>query len=168
MIRVCAVSLLVALVAVACSDSSSETTTTMPQPTTTSPATPTTTVPDVTVTPIVPGDDEDADAIAELYLIVFDSTTTFVEKSLLIDDPAGLDETVTAYAGAGDAVGGILLEATAVGIDGDEAVVLYDLLFAGAPFQPDQEGSAVRSDGTWKVTREFFCSIMSLARVSCP
>ena len=69
---------------------------------------------------------------------------------------------------AGEGVGGILLEAKEAGIEGDQATVVYDLLFAGNPFQTDQVGDAVRTDDTWQVTRDFFCSIMELARVGCP
>lgn len=171
-----------ALVLAACaSDDTGGTSTTDEAPrtttTTTAPATTTTAAPETTTTtgaeeiptaPIVPGEDPDADAIAELYRIVFDSSTTFEEKAPLIADPTGLESTVEAYGVAGEGVGGITLEAKEAGVGADRAVVVYDLLFAGNPFQTDQIGSAERNDGTWQVSREFFCSIMELARVGCP
>ena len=141
----------------------SSTTTTTAAPTTTS-----TTVADIPTEPIVPGEDPDADEIAALYDVVFDSATGYEEKAPLIDDPTGLESTVEAYGVAGEGVGGIMLQAKEAGFDGDRATVIYDLLFAGNPFQPDQVGDAVRNDGTWQVTRDFFCSIMELARVPCP
>lgn len=173
-----------AVLAAACSsDDGADTTTTTSEATTTT-AAPTTTVAETTTTtaapttttepegvpttPIVPGEDPDADAIAAVYEVVFDSATGYEDKAPFIVDPTGLESTVEAYGIAGEGVGGIILEAKEVGVDGDRAVVVYDLLFAGNPFQPDQVGDAVRTDGTWQVTREFFCSIMELARVGCP
>ena len=159
-----------AVVATACSsdDSADTTTTESPETTTTVAETTTTTVAPIPTEPIVPGEDADADEIAELYLVVFDSATGYDEKAPLIDDPSGLESTVEAYGVAGEGVGGILLEAKEVGIEDGRATVIYDLLFGDNPFQPDQVGDAVDNDGTWQVTREFFCSIMERARVGCP
>jgi hypothetical protein len=123
---------------------------------------------DIPTTPIDPGADADADAIADVYAVVFDSSVGYEDKAPLIADPTGLEATVDAYGSAGEAVGGITLAATAAGVDGDEASVVYDLYFGENPFQTDQLGSAVRTDGTWQVSRAFFCSIMELARVACP
>ncbi len=182
--------LLVALVASACgsddgSGSDTETTTTVAETTTTTAAeTTTTTVAETTTTtaaesttttsagiqtaPVVPGEDEDVDAIVEAYLVVFDSTTSFEEKSPFVTDLAGLEDTVVAYEAAGEAVGGIQLRADEVGIDGDQARVIYAFLFAGNPAYSDLEGDAVLTDAGWQVTREFFCEIMASARVGCP
>jgi hypothetical protein len=117
--------------------------------------------------PIVPGENGDADEIANVYAVVFDSNTTFAEKAPYIDDSVGLESTAVAFGVAGTGVGGIFLEPTAVAIDGDGAVVIYDLQFGGEVFQADQVGEAVRNDGVWQVTHEYFCSVMALARVSC-
>lgn len=165
-----------AIVVAACSgaDESSETATeTTSAPTTTVEVTTTTIAATTTVdasvplSPVVPGEDADADAIVDLFAVAFDSETTFAEKAPLIDDPAGLEPTVEAYKAAGESFGGIFLEVTATGIDGDSAGVMYDLLFGGSPFQSGQMGEAVNNDGQWQVTREYFCSIMELARVDC-
>ncbi len=164
------------LVVAACggSDTADTTTTTEATTTTTAAVTTTTAAPTSTVAgsdsgpePIVPGEDPDADEIANVYAVVFDSTTTFDDKADLIADSEGLEGTVEAYTAAGGAVGNIFLEAKAVAVDGDDAVVIYDLQFGGNVFQADQEGTAVRTDGSWKVSREYFCTVMELARVSC-
>ncbi|MEZ5176587.1 MAG: hypothetical protein R2823_10365 [Acidimicrobiia bacterium] len=163
------------LVVTACSGSdTADTTTTSSTSTTVAPATTTTAQSTTTigevgidVEAIVPGENPDADAIVQTYAIVFDSTTTFEEKAPFLVDPEGLESTVDAYTDAGAAVGGIFLEVTAVGISDDLASVNYDLLFGGNVFQPDQQGDAVRVDGRWQVTRDYFCSIMALARVPC-
>ena len=158
------------------------TTSTVVQTTTTSTTvvettTTTTTVPETTTTtteagiptePVVPGADEDVDAIVEVYTIVFDSTTSYEEKAPYVTDFEGLEETVVAYEAAGETVGGIALSADEVGIDGDDARVIYSFLFAGNPAYSDLEGEAVRTDAGWQITREFFCDIMTSARVGCP
>lgn len=131
---------------------------------------PTTTagVPEIPTVPVVPGEDEDADAIVEAYSVVFDSTTTYEEKVPYLVEPEGLEDTVAKYSETGESFGGVTLEATAVGIEGDDALVIYDFLFGGNPAYPDQEGDAVRADAGWQITREMFCSIMTSARVGCP
>jgi ABC-type transport system substrate-binding protein len=148
------------------------TTTELPSTTTTSttlPPTTTTTMSDeIQTSRVIEGEDPDVDAIVEAYLVVFDSATTFDEKSLYITDPSGLEETVTKYAAAGDDAGGITLQADRVGIDGTEARVIYSFLFAGNTTYSDLEGEAVLTDDGWQITREFFCEIMGLARVGCP
>ncbi len=152
------------------------TTTTTEAPTTTTTST-TTIVPPTTTTaasdeietsPVVPGEDSDVDAIVEAYGVVFDSATSFDEKAPFITDATGLEETVEKYAAAGDEVGGIALQADRVGIDGNEARVIYSFLFAGNPAYTDLEGEAVLTDDGWQIGREFFCQIMVLARVGCP
>jgi hypothetical protein len=116
----------------------------------------------------VPGADEDVDAIVEVYTVVFDSTTSYEEKAPYVTDFEGLEETVLAYEAAGEAMGGIALAADEVGIDGDEAKVIYSFLFAGSTAYTDLEGDAVRTEVGWQITREFFCDIMTSARVGCP
>lgn len=152
------------------------TTTTTEAPTTTTTSTTTTLPPTTTTTEsdeiktsrVVPGEDSDVDAIVEAYLVVFDSTTTFEDKTPYITDATGLEETVVKYAAAGDDVGGIALQADRVGIEGDTARVIYSFLFAGNTAYSDLEGEAVLTDDGWQITREFFCEIMGLARVGCP
>jgi hypothetical protein len=161
--------IVVALAASACSDTTESTSTLAPTTTTTAAAATTTSEAEATpdLVPVTAGADADVDAIAEVYTVVFDSTTTYQEKAPFIVEPDGLESTVEQYTAAGDSVGGILLDVTAVGIADDTAAVQYDLLFAGSPFQQHQLGDAVRTAAGWQVTREFFCSIMELARVPC-
>ena len=143
------------------------TVTTAPETTSTAAETTTTTeAPAVETVPVAVGD-PDHDQIAELFAVVFDGDTSFDEKSPYIDDPAGLESTVTAYAQAAKSVGGLSLVATDIGIEGDKALIIYDLYFGESPFQVDQEGEALRGEEHWQVTRRYFCSIVKLARVNC-
>lgn len=168
----------VAVLSAACggSNDGSASTTDAPSTTVTTVA-PTTTIAVETTTtvaenpppvPVVPGADAEVDAIVDLYAVALDSATSYEEKAPLIDDPSGLESTVEAYKAAGESVGGIFLQVTGVAIDDDSAVVTYDLLFGDNAFQTGQAGDAVLNNGQWQVTRDYFCSIMTLARVSCP
>ncbi len=148
-------------------------TTTSPPTTTTTVAPTTTTVAPATTTTVAdepePGDSgPEVDEITAAYEIVFSSETSYEDKAPLLDDPEGLEDTVTKYQETGASMGGVGLVATSVTVDGDSASVTYDLLFGGTPTYPDLQGDAVLIDGTWKITRTMFCAIMSSARVGCP
>lgn len=169
--------LAVALIAAACASNSgteasetsvAETTTSAAATTTEIPVTTTEATPTTTTAAGEPATAEDAAAITATYDVVFSSKTTFDEKAPLIDDATGLQETVATYLETGESMGGISLAATAITVDGDTAVVTYDLLFGGTPTYPGLTGDAVRVDSAWIVTRDMFCSIMTSARVGCP
>jgi len=144
------------------------TATTAPAVTTTGALPTTTEAPKIPTVPVVPGEDEDVDAIVEAYSVVFDSATSYEEKAPYLVEPDGLEETVAEYSETGTAFGGVTLEAKEVGIEGDEALVIYDFLFGGNPAYPGQEGDAVHTDAGWQITRDMFCSVMASARVGCP
>jgi hypothetical protein len=144
------------------------TATTAPATTTTGALPTTTEAPKIPTVPVVPGDDADVDAIVEAYSVVFDSATSYEEKVPYLVEPDGLEETLAEYSETGKAFGGVTLEAKEVGIEGDDALVIYDFLFGGNPAYPGQEGDAVRTDAGWQITREMFCSVMASARVGCP
>lgn len=144
------------------------TATTAPAVTTTAALPTTTEAPKIPTVPVVPGEDEEVDAIVEAYSVVFDSATSYEEKAPYLVEPDGLEETVAEYSETGKAFGGVTLEAKEVGIEGDEALVIYDFLFGGNPAYPGLEGDAVHTDAGWQITRDMFCSVMASARVGCP
>lgn len=148
------------------------TTTTTVSPTTSTTESPTTTTTRPAAPPvsssIVAGEDPDVDDIVLAFQIAFDSVSGFELKAAYIDDPTGLEGTVTKYLSTGDSMGGISVNPTDVVIEGDTATVTYDLLFGGNPTYPDLTGTAVKTSDGWKVPRSQFCSLMSSARVGCP
>lgn len=111
--------------------------------------------------------DPDVAAVAEAWTTVFDSTVAADAKSAFLEDPAGVADTLTAYAATGEAMQGITLEPTDVTIDGDTATVTYDIFFAGTATYEAQTGTVVNQGGEWKVTTEQFCSFMATARTAC-
>ncbi|MEN8113602.1 MAG: hypothetical protein ABFS21_04365 [Actinomycetota bacterium] len=160
----------VAVLAASCASGTTETTIPSTTTSTTAPASTTTSSSTTTVAPsgIVPGEDADVDAVILAYDIVFSSETDFEEKAPYITDATGLEDTVAQYMETGESMGGVELLPTSVTISGTTADVTYDLLFGGTPTYPDLSGDSVLEDGTWKVTREMFCAMMSSARVGCP
>ncbi len=155
----------ISLLVAACGTGDGGSTTTQSEPTTTTAESTTTST---ETSGIVPGENAEVDAIVAVYSVVFDSTTSFEEKSALIDDPAGLEDTVAAYEATGASVGGVTAEPTAVAVNGAMADVVYTLFFSGNPTYPDLDGTAVLTDDGWQVTREMFCSVMASARSACP
>lgn len=150
-------------------DSATTTSTTEAPTTTTTTAPPTTTTTTGTeATGIVAGQDAEVDAVVLAYTIALDSVSSYEEKAPYIDDPSGLEDMIAEYLKTGESMGGIGVLPTAVAIDGDTAVVTYDLLFAGNPSYPDLTGDAIKTAEGWKITRAGFCSLMSSARVGCP
>jgi hypothetical protein len=99
---------------------------------------------------------------------VFSSETSYEDKVPYLVDPDGLEETVLEYQKTGESMGGVSLAATKITVSGTVAEVIYDFLFGGTPTYPDLSGDAILVDGTWMITREMFCSIMTSARVGCP
>jgi hypothetical protein len=179
-----------ALLAAACGDGGTATTTAAPAtaapttaaPTTTTAAPTTTEATTTTAAPttteattttsaapaIVPGEDPEVDAIVLAYTTALDSVVGYEDKAPFIEDSADLEDTVAQYNATGEMMSGIGVMPLEVTIDGDTAVVTYQLLFGGSPSYSPQTGEAIKLDDTWKVTREAFCALMTLARGGCP
>ena len=112
--------------------------------------------------------DDDQAAAALAYETVFDSATDADAKAELFPDVADLASTIAAYTAAGDGMGGITMDVSAVVVEGVTATVTYDVLFGGSPAYSDLTGTLVRAGDTWTVTRDEFCSFMASARTPCP
>lgn len=117
---------------------------------------------------VVPGADPEVDAVVTAWTTVFDSATPVDAKGPHLQEADALRATLEAYAGAGSQVGGIALVPSGVRIDGDTAIITYDVNFAGTEAYGDQTGRVVRADGSWTVSREQFCAFMASARTPCP
>ena len=103
----------------------------------------------------------------DAWALVFDSTVEFSEKVPHLEDAASLESSNAAYSAAGEGLGGISLEPTAVEINGDQATVTYNVLFGGTPAYTDLTGEIQRVNGTWTVSREAYCGFLASARTPC-
>ena len=101
------------------------------------------------------------------WAVVFDSRADFADKVPHLQDAAELEASNTAYAETGERMNGISLEPTSAAVDGDVAVVTFDVLFAGRAAYEDLTGEVVLVDGIWTVSREAFCGFLASARTPC-
>ena len=182
MSRLIPVAVALTLVALACGDdgdtaaapatAAPTTTTTTAAPTTTTttaaPTTTTTAAPTTTLAGIIPGQDEEVDAVVLAFSTVFDSETTYEDKVPFLDDASGLEETVAKYTATGNQIGRVTILPEAVEISDGAAVITYTILFSGNPTYDGQTGELTLGDAGWEVPREVFCTLMKLARVGCP
>jgi hypothetical protein len=53
-------------------------------------------------------------------------------------------------------------------VDETHADVVYSLLYDGQPQYDHVKAAAIKIDGTWKVTRDTVCSILSHGGITCP
>lgn len=110
---------------------------------------------------------DEEQAAANAWALVFNSATAIDKKTSHLAEVETLTPTLEAYAATGDEVGGIELAPTDVTLEGETAVITYDINFGGNPTYSDQSGTIELIDGTWIVSRESFCGFMSTARVNC-
>lgn len=111
---------------------------------------------------------EPAEAASEAWQLVFDSEADVEAKIDHLADADALRGTLEAFAETGSTMGGISLAPTDVAVDGDAAVITYDVKFGGNVAYGDQTGTIELADGTWTVSREEFCGFMASARTPCP
>lgn len=103
----------------------------------------------------------------DAWALVFDSNVEFADKAPHLEDSDSLESSNAAYAAAGQGLGGVSLEPTAVEVNGDEATVTYDVLFGGTAAYTDLTGEIQRTNGTWTVSREVYCGFLASARTPC-
>ncbi len=112
--------------------------------------------------------DTGEEAASDAWTKVFDSTVPFEDKAIHVAEADALRETIDAYETAGSSMGGISLQPTDVAIDGDTAMVTYDVLFGESTAYSALTGTITLVDGTWVVGRDEFCGFMASARNPCP
>jgi len=109
----------------------------------------------------------DEQAAMDAWAVVFNSTVEFAEKAPHLEDAVSLESSNAAYVAAGEGLGGISLEPTAVEVSGDEATITYNVLFGGNAAYEDLTGEIQRVNGTWTVSREVYCGFLASARTPC-
>ncbi len=101
------------------------------------------------------------------WAVVFDSSAEFSAKLTHLAGDASLEAANTAYANAGERMGGISLEPIAAEVDGENATVTYNVLFGGTTAYEDLSGTLELVEGTWVVSRESYCGFLASARTPC-
>lgn len=110
---------------------------------------------------------EDEAAAMAAFAVVFDSAADYADKADYLEDAENLETSNTAYTEGGEAMGGIALDPTAALVDGDSAVITYDVYFGENAAYTDLERSIERVDGVWTVSRDSYCDFLAQARTPC-
>lgn len=113
------------------------------------------------------GASDDEQAALDAFEVVFDSAAAWSEKVPHLESADELETSNAAYAGAGEAMGGISLTPTAVAIEGDTATITYDVLFGGSAAYTDLSKTIERIGETWVVSRASYCDFLASARTPC-
>jgi hypothetical protein len=53
-------------------------------------------------------------------------------------------------------------------VDETHADVVYSILFDGIPQYAERRGRAIKIDGTWMVSRDTVCALLTLGGITCP
>ncbi|MBB5912433.1 hypothetical protein BJY24_001300 [Nocardia transvalensis] len=101
-------------------------------------------------------------AVTDSYERFFDGGTGADQKMALLENGKAFADTIKAQADSP------IAKATSAEVSGvastgtDHADVTYTILMGGKPALANQQGSAIRQDGTWKVTAATFCALLTL------
>ncbi len=112
-----------------------------------------------------PGSPEEA--AMEAWMVVFDSAADFEDKAMHLETGENLRTSNERYAGSGQSVGGITMSPKSAVIEGNVASITYDVEFSGNAAYRDLVGTIELVDGTWVVSRDEYCGILTSARSAC-
>ncbi|MFF2555959.1 hypothetical protein ACFVUS_33460 [Nocardia sp. NPDC058058] len=110
----------------------------------------------------------EVDAVTTTFEHFFDSSLPVDQKMALVENGPAFAETLRAQANSSIA-GGASASVSQVDSTGpDRAAVTYTIKKHGFPLLPNRHGEAIRTDGSWKVTAQTFCSLLQLERSAPP
>ncbi len=101
-------------------------------------------------------------AVTTTYQRFFDGATTADQKIALLENGQAFAATIKAQADSSMAKSTTATVSNVASSGTDHADVTYTILFNGKPALAGQSGTAVRIDGTWKVTAATFCALLTL------
>ena len=102
--------------------------------------------------------------ITHNWEMFFSGKTSATEKLSLLEDSSAFATIVRAQAGSALAKSASATVAS-VKVSGSTASVRYTIDLGGAPALKNQNGEAVKSGGTWKVSAASFCTLLDLEQV---
>jgi hypothetical protein len=97
--------------------------------------------------------------VADNWDKLFDNTAPLAERKAVLENADKMGTLVETLANDPMAKQ-VTSKTTAVKISGDKAAVTFDILLAGTPALPGQNGQAVNQDGTWKVSLSTVCTLV--------
>ena len=109
---------------------------------------------------------EEEQAVMDAWALIFDPTADFSDKAAHFQEASGLEEVNAAFGGLVQS-NGASLNPTAVSVDGDTAMVTFDLLLGGQVMQADNAAPFDLVDGTWAMPRAAFCGFFMPFGISC-
>lgn len=101
-------------------------------------------------------------AVTDVYQRFFDGSTTADQKIAALENGQAFADTIRAQADSPIAKGSKATVSSVTSADATHANVVYTISLNGTAALPDQSGTAVQADGTWKVSQASFCALLSL------
>ncbi|MFF0494475.1 hypothetical protein ACFYTQ_36125 [Nocardia sp. NPDC004068] len=106
--------------------------------------------------------------VAETYQRFFDGHSPTDEKIDLVENGRAFADTLRARADAPMVKGSTAIVEQVTETQSDRAEVTFTLVIDGRPALSGQRGSAVRVDGSWKVSASTFCVVLTFEGNSAP
>lgn len=103
-----------------------------------------------------------AKTIADNWVKFFSPSTSATDKASLLQDGSTFTSVLQAQSSSAQSKATSVKVDAVTNITATSADVTWDLLLSGATALPNQKGTAVFQDGTWKVSKTSFCSLLSL------
>lgn len=101
-------------------------------------------------------------AVTQTFERFFDGGTTADQKIALLENGQAFAATIKAQAGTPMAKSTTATVANVATSSPDHATVTFTVLFNGKPALVGQPGSAILTNGSWKVTASTFCALLTL------
>jgi hypothetical protein len=104
----------------------------------------------------------DTAAISRAFVEFFSGKTPAAQKIALLQNGTAFSTTITAQAGSSLATSTTATVSKVTATSPTGASVIYTISLAGSPALKNQNGQAVKEDGTWKVGDATFCALLTL------
>ena len=154
--------LALALTVAACSSSSSTSASTPASAPSSATSVPASSSAPSSATPSTGGSSATVAQITAVWEAFFSGKTSGAKKILLLQNGSKFTSVINAQAGSSIATGAAAKVTAVVVNSPTSATVSYDVLLNGTTALPNQTGTAVFQDGSWKVGDVSFCQLLKL------
>jgi hypothetical protein len=108
------------------------------------------------------GSSSAATAVAANWTAFFSAKTPVAKRATLLQDGQDFTAVIKAQASSGLASAASAKVTKVTVTSPTQATVVYDIVVGGEAALPNQKGTAVLQDGTWKVGLSSFCGLLTL------